>query len=291
MKITSVVRRSRVAPLLTVALLFAFVLLLAPRAASADNPLAANVWVAHLAPFADTLPGTAVDIDITAGGSTTTLNNVQFKDSTGNYVALPPGDVGVTITPVGSTTPVIDETLNVSDNTDYTVAAIGGANGWPVELFPLVDDNTPPAAGAAKLRIGHLAPFAATSAATEVDIRLQDGSVIPGLTNVPYKGVSGYLELPAGTLDVIITAPGGSPVYLDVPPLTLVGNTVTTVFAIGDLGNQPLEVYALETFNGNPTAIALDSFESSEGGSLAALVALGIAAFGLALVVRRRRRA
>ena len=133
--------------------------------------------------------------------------------------------------------------------------------------------------------------IAATSAATEVDIRLQDGSVIPGLTNVPYKGVSGYLELPAGTLDVIITAPGGSPVYLDVPPLTLVGNTVTTVFAIGDLGNQPLEVYALETFNGNPTAIALDSFESSEGGSLAALVALGIAAFGLALVVRRRRRA
>lgn len=268
----------------------ALIVLLSPHATSADSPLVANVWVAHLAPFANTLPGTAVDIAVTTGGNTTTLTNIQFKDSTDGYLPLPPGPVNIQITPSGGTTPVLDETLTLADGTDYTVAAIGGVNGWPVELFPLEDNNTPPNAGTGKVRIGHLAPFADTAAGTAVDLRLQNGTLLPGFGNIEYKDVSQYLPLPASTLDLIITAPGGSPILFDIPPFQIQAGTVTSVFAIGDGVNQPLDVIAFQTYPVlPPTAVTLSDMSSRSTGASLWLLGLGAVAVGTGAVLRRRR--
>jgi hypothetical protein len=107
-----------------------------------------------------------------------------------------------------------------------------------------VDDNSAPAAGEGKVRITHLAPFASTLSATEVDIRTDAGD--PVATNVPYKGFTDpYLSLPNGVYDLKITTPGGGTDLLDLDPFILADGEITSFYAIGDLDNQPLEVLQL----------------------------------------------
>ena len=77
--------------------------------------------------------------------------------------------------------------------------AIGDGANQPLELDALVDDNSDPMAGMARVRVVHYAPFA--SSGTEVDICTETN--VPVLEGVPYKGVtSPYLELPAGRVRV-----------------------------------------------------------------------------------------
>jgi hypothetical protein len=145
----------------------------------------------------------------------------------------------VEIYPAGSATPAITGNVVLSPNLSYSAVAIGDGVNQPLGLLALLDD-TAPVSGSVKIRIGHLAPFAAGGAAA--DVRLQDGT--PVITNVPYSLVSPYLTLPAGAYDLKITAPGGSPTLIDPLPVTLNSNDILSVFASGDGVNQKLGVFA-----------------------------------------------
>lgn len=205
----------------------------------AANAAAPRVRVAHLAPFAPDVESTAVTVTV---NGEVLLTDFKYTDFT-EYVTLDgPGSVDVAVL-VGNT-PVIQETLVVANDTDYTVSAIGQGTNQALELWTLVDDNTPPAAGNAHLRIAHAAPFGNSPAATAVDICTQDGSVVNGLANVPYKGESGYIPLPAGEYDLRIAAhnaatPCTGATIIDPLPVTLAEGSITTVFAVGDVTNQP----------------------------------------------------
>ncbi len=104
---------------------------------------------------------------------------------------------------------------------DYTAIAIGDGVNQPLSLLALVDDNTAPAAGNFKLRLGHLAPFADTLAGTMADVRLDDGTAV--ITDVVFGAVAPYLELPAGTYDLKITTPGGGTTLINLAPVTFNG--------------------------------------------------------------------
>ena len=139
-----------------------------------------------------------------------------------------------------NTPPAITGTVDLVTGTDYTAIAVGDAGNQPLELLALVDDNTPPAAGYFKLRIGHLAPFA--SGAATADIRLQDGT--PVITGVNYLSVTDYLTLPVGTYDLKITTPGGGSTLIDPLPVAFSDGDIFSVFVVGDNSNQPLGVFA-----------------------------------------------
>jgi hypothetical protein len=204
------------------------------------SPLAGpNLQVAHLAPFAASLNDTAVNISINA---TPVLTDVLYGDSTG-YLPLNAGMTQVQIFPSGSATPAISVTVDLVMDTDYTAIAVGGANGWPLELKLLEDDNTAPTSGSAKVRIGHLAPFAALAADTLADVRLQDGTVI--LNDVPYGAIADYLELTAGTYDLKITSPDGMTTLIDPLAVILGDGDILSIFAVGDGANQDLGIFAL----------------------------------------------
>jgi hypothetical protein len=202
-------------------------------------PLAASLQVAHLAPFA-TDPDTAVSIEL---DGTEVLDDFEFADST-VYLPVEAGvDHLVEVFPAGSTTAAISATVSLSHTKDYVAVAIGGANGWELGLKLLEDINTAPSAGKAKVRIGHLAPFAADAADTKADVRLQDGTVL--LDDVPYGAVADYLELDAGTYDLKITTADGSATLIDPMPVTLSAGDIVSVFAVGDGGNQAVGAFAL----------------------------------------------
>ena len=203
--------------------------------------LAANVQIAHLAPFAMD-PGTAVTVTL---DGTPVLTDFEFADSTA-YLPVPEGPHLVEVYPAGSVTPAISGTVILTQAMDYTAIAVGGANGWDLGLLPLVDDNSAPAAGNAKVRFGHLAPFAATITDTLADIRLQDGTLVdPALDDVPYGAVAPYLELPAGQYDLKITTADGGTTLIDPMPVTLNDGDILSVFAVGDGANQSVGAFAL----------------------------------------------
>jgi hypothetical protein len=214
--------------------------------------LAAALQVAHLAPFAAD-PGTAVDVKVDGA---TVLTNFEFAGSTGYLPLQADVDHLVEILPAGTSTVAISATVNLSHTKGYAAIATGGANGWDLGLVLLENDTPAPAAGSFKLRLGHLAPFAAAEPDTEADVRLQDGT--PVLEGVTFGQIADYLELAAGTYDLKITTPGGATTLIDPLPVTLSDGGILSAFAIGDGTNQPTAVFALPA--GKPGFILPDKY-------------------------------
>jgi hypothetical protein len=197
--------------------------------------LAARLQVAHLAPFAAD-PGTAVTVTLDGAP---VLTNFEYGDSTG-YLWLPPASYLVEVFPGGSATAAISGTVTLADDTDYTAIAIGDGVNQALELLAVVDDNSAPAAGKFKLRLGHLAPF--TTGDALADVRLQDGT--PVLTDVAFSDVAPYIEFPAGEYDLKITTPGGGTTLIDPFPVTFGDGDILSAFATGDGDKQSLAVFA-----------------------------------------------
>jgi hypothetical protein len=202
----------------------------------------ARVAVAHFAPFADTVEGTAVNISVN-GTPVDALQGVVFKQFT-DYIDFDEGEYTIDVIPVGATEPAITGTFNLTDGMSYTVYAAGDGAKQSLELRALVDDTTMPGEGNLNLRIVHAAPFAADLDATAVSVRTDDGTVVAGLSNVPYNVDSGFLEVPAGTYDLKVASPDGSVNYFDIAPAALPAGADVTVYAVGDLMNQPLGAIA-----------------------------------------------
>ncbi|NCC34829.1 MAG: DUF4397 domain-containing protein, partial [Chloroflexia bacterium] len=205
----------------------------------------AEVRLAHLAPFAG--GRAAVNVVVPTVPPLTLVSDFGFGDTTG-FLRLPGGTypINVVIPSMPASladTVAISGSVTLAPGMRYTAMAIGGANGFAPELVLLNDPITPPITDTARVRIYHAAPFAPGDGAN-VSIRLQDGTVVPGLGNVPYKG-TGTLALPPGTYDLIIATPDGTTTLLDLPPFTLVAGDDITVFAVGDGVNQDVGTVVL----------------------------------------------
>jgi hypothetical protein len=219
------------------ALVIAMSALFATPSAYAQTAPQVRATVGHFAPFAATLDGTSVTVRV---NGVIALSNVKFGEFT-EYLNLgPAGAYKIEVLPTGSTTVAITQDLNLMAG-DYTVLAVGGANSQDLALLALSDNNTAPAAGKAKVRVIHAAPFAA-GAATGVSIRNESNAVVGGLDNVSFKTASGYLEVSAGRLDLAVANPAGTQTFIDVKPVTLSAGSITTVIATGGGNNQALGI-------------------------------------------------
>ena len=205
------------------------------------------VNVAHLAPFADSSEGTSVTVKVDGSEA---IPDFKYGDiKTG--VSLSAGQHLLEIVPTGTTTVAISATVNLADDTVYSVAAIGDGVNQDLELLALVDETTPPAAGNGKLRIAHMAPFSDNG--TAVDICTDDNTVV--VPNVSYKEFTDpYLVLPAGDYNLKIALAGTScaTVALDLPSVSLEDGDIIDVFAIGGANTWPLAVTSITGFDLTP---------------------------------------
>jgi len=202
---------------------------------------AARLAVLHLAPFADTLDGTAVNIAV---NGTVLFENVKFKDFV-DYTELDAGEYTIDIIPVGATDPALSATVTLQDGIDYSAFAVGNAITQDLALMAIEDNmNAPADPNNVAVRVIHTAPFAADLAATEVSIRTAGGDVVNGLVGVPYLGNSGFFDIPAGTYDLKVASNDGSVNLIDPLPAALPNGAGVTLYAIGDGINQPLSIIA-----------------------------------------------
>lgn len=199
----------------------------------------ALVRVVHASPDAP-------NVDVLVDGAVA-LTNVPFRAASG-FLSVPAGSRRVQVRPTGTSTDVIDATLNLAVNGVYTVLA----TGLVADLQPVVveDDPTAPANGEAKIRVIHAAPAAAgvdvyaTAPGADLD------AATPVLANVPFRAVSDYLTVPAGTYQLRVTGTGTTDVAIDAE-VTLPSNgpirTVIAVDAVG--GGAPLAPIVLRDRN------------------------------------------
>ncbi len=195
---------------------------------------AALINIAHFAPFADAVENTAVTVRVDGNDLAT---GVAYGGVV-NGLTLPSGEHLVEIVVPGADgddTVAISGTVTLANATAYTLIAIGDGDNQPLELLALVDDTTPDPS-MAKLRVGHLAPFAADVAGTAIDICLDNGIPVPGLNGIEYGVVAEQaLALPAGTYDLLIALAGSNceAVVLDLEPIALEAGDLIDAFAIG----------------------------------------------------------
>jgi hypothetical protein len=198
-----------------------------------------RVRAVHLSPDAPA-------VDVLVDGSRV-LSGVEYLDAS-DYLDVPEGTRELRIEPVGSDAAVIEADVPVAANTDYTAIAVNYVAD--IEPLYLVDDNTAPPTGSARVRVIHGAP-----SVVPVDVYFtRPGAAfgVPSLTNFAFKDVStlpsgaNYITVPAGRYRVGVT-PAGDPGTLAIDTeLDVPANTVVTVIARENVGGgAPLGLLVL----------------------------------------------
>ncbi|BCE03198.1 DUF4397 domain-containing protein [Marinicellulosiphila megalodicopiae] len=205
-----------------------------------------------------------VDVHVTAPNAVlsadTVLTSFEFKDTAGP-LEVDSGDYHIRITLAGNPQEVIYDSgvVPLSAGSDYFIAAIenetitnSGANKSPVVLAVSADD----AAAAliystndgAELRVIHN-----VGDAPEVDVVANDNFSSPLVSNLAFKDVAGYLNVPADDYNVKVAVAGTQTSVIDAD-LTLDNSGVYSVYAMGDL-----ETIAPLVLLDNPRAIATNA--------------------------------
>ncbi len=171
----------------------------------------------------------APNVDVYANGGAI-LTDVPFG-ALSEYLYVPAGSYRIQVVPTGFSLDegpvVIDAELTFDGGTLTTVAATNDlANITPVVLN---DKKVTPEAEGAKVRVVHLSANAPT-----VDIA-PDGAAKKKaiVTKLKFGKAKGYLDVPAGEVDLEIRPTGKKATAFDIPALTLEDGKAYSAIAIG----------------------------------------------------------
>ena len=203
----------------------------------ATGPVATgDVRIVHASPNAP-----AVDVLVDDAYA---LTGVAYRGAS-MFIPVEAGSRRVRVRATGTSTTVIDAEVPITQGESYTILATGLLAG----IQPLVAENdlTAPAAGQVKVRVIHAAP-----AAAGVDVYVTaPGAPLTGpvLTNVPFRAVSNYLSVPAGTYQIRVTPTGTTTVAIDATVTFTAGQIRTIVATDAPGGGAPLAPVVLAELN------------------------------------------
>jgi hypothetical protein len=211
----------------------------------AVSPSEVRVRVLHAASAAP-----QVNVHITAPGAPlgAPAGTFSFGDLlTADPLVVPAGDYQIRVAPSVDPDNVVYDSglIELPGGADLVVAAVAnpGPGGAPISLlaatgagaleFP--DVNTPSA-----VRAIHASPDA-----PPVDVVANDDFGAPAVEDLAYGDVTGYLNPPAGSINLkVVPAGAASPVVIDAD-LTLVQGAAYSVYAVGLLGAGEIEPLVL----------------------------------------------
>jgi hypothetical protein len=146
---------------------------------------------------------------------------------------------------------VLNTTVTIVENADYTVYATGGTGNSAIGTFVTRDTNTVPTATQVRVRVVHLSPTAGNVDIFVTAVGADLTTATPTLANVPFQR-SAYLTVAPGTYQVRVvpagTAPAARPgaVAINVPSLVLPGGGARTIVAAdNNVGGAPLRAFVL----------------------------------------------
>lgn len=193
---------------------------LGARVYSTGTP--ADLRVVHAS--ADAPP---VDVVANDNFSTPLVSDLAFPQATG-FVSVPAATYNVKVAAAGTTTDVIDADLTLQPAVRYSVLAMGAL----ADIEPLVaTDDARRIATAAKLRVIHGAP---TAASVDIYVTAPGATITtlnPTLAGVPFKANTGFLQLPAGSYSVTVTPTGTKTAAIGPIDITLNAGGIYTAVA------------------------------------------------------------
>jgi hypothetical protein len=201
----------------------------------------ARVRIGHTSPDAP-----AVDVTV-AGDGSTLVDGAAFGDIA--TVEVPAGQYTLQIrpdTPDNDGDVVAEFTVDLAGGAVYSAFAAGYLNPGeasgdePFDLVLAVDaGESGGLVETGSLRAAHLSPDA-----PNVDIYVDDERA---LSDVPFGAVSSYLDVPAGTRTLTITAAGDEDAVVFEGDVQVAADTAYTVAAIGELeGERDFQPLVLE---------------------------------------------
>lgn len=193
---------------------------------SAPPVFNASLRVMHASPNA---PNVDVLVD-----NKVVLSNVPYP-AVSSYLTVTAAAHDIKVNAAGTATTVIEVTPTLSTGAAYTVLAVGFLSD--IQALLATDNQTPPSSGNAKLRVIHASPDAGN-----VDVLVNDKIV---LSNVPFKAISDYLTVPAGTYDIKVNATGTATTAIEASATVQSGGIYTAV-AIGSVATASTNPLALK---------------------------------------------
>lgn len=189
-------------------------------------------------------------VDILVDGAKV-IEGLPYKEYT-EYLPLPMGPHDIRVNVAGTETTVLRANPTVAANTDYTALAVGFAGGRmpALDLLLLTDNNTLADSNNIKLRVIH-----AAASAPGVDVYLTTpfepiSTRQPGLSNVPFKGVSPYITVPPLMYHARVTVAGTKNVAISSGRLPTWGLIIRTIVALDATGGgTPFEFLILPDRN------------------------------------------
>ena len=202
-----------------------------------DNPSAppntGQVMVVHAAPDAPA-------VDLLLDGNML-ANNLTFPNHTA-YLPIAAGTHNVKAVATGTTTTVLDASVPVTAQTNYTVFANGTTPG--IELLVTTDDLTTPATGKANVRFVHLSPDAAA-----VDVAIAGGAIL--FSNQAFRQFTAFTPVDAGTVSLEVRQAGTATMLFTVPSVTFQPGKIYTLFAKGTVAGSGVQALGVQTIQNN----------------------------------------
>jgi hypothetical protein len=178
----------------------------------------------------------APNVDVVVGSAVAFSNVPYFSEG---LRTLPAGTTQVRVRATGGTTDVINASPILAVGNYTTILAVN--NLAQIEPLVVTEPDLGPGVGQARVRLVHASPSTGN-----VDIYVTAPTATlpatPTVANVPFKGVSSALTVPAGNYRVRIT-PAGTPgtIAIDTGSIALPSNSVTIAAALDKAsGGSPL---------------------------------------------------
>jgi hypothetical protein len=185
----------------------------------------------------------APNVDVLIDGGRV-LENVPYTAAS-DFLGIDAGDRRVQVNVTGTDISAIDTHATFAEDTDYMIVAADKVARITGLVFTA--NRTTPERGSARVRVLHAA---ASAPVVDVYVTAPDAGIAdvqPTLSNVPFKAMSDYLTVPAGTYDVFVTVAGTKNVAIEAKGLVVSDQLVATVAALDAAGGgAPFSLQVLD---------------------------------------------
>lgn len=197
-----------------------------------------------------------VNVDVAVDGKTV-VTDLAFGgvSPATDYLSVEAGNRRVEVRNTGTTTDLINSTVDFASQKTYTFLVSGKASDDNIAALLKTDDNSAPSAGNVKLRVIHDAPDGPPSDPTRVDHidiyvvapATDITNITPTISNLAYQQASQYLNVTPANNEIIVTdSTDSSKTRIIDQTLTLTAGQIRTLVTVDEPDGSTMSATLLE---------------------------------------------
>jgi hypothetical protein len=189
--------------------------------------------------------GSNIDVAV---NSNVFVSNLAYPNNSG-YKVVSAGNANIIVTPTGTTTAILNGTMQLEKNSSYTFYVVDSSHERKAAFTK--DDLTAPSSGKAKVRLLHLSPNG-----SNIDVSI-NGTSNASFNNRGFNDFStnaafhAFTEVDAAGTTLQVKLTGTSTVIATLPAITLTAGKIYTFIIKGFVGGVGSQALGLEVITHN----------------------------------------